>query len=132
SPSSGYINPLGEEASGGANVWFSGTGQRGFAIHNLRAKAFDSLCLYFAYRKENTSSNADFTLAWSIDDTHWDTLISPSLPDAAAPTGWYWIGPILLPDSAEANGLALSWTKNSGSMRLDDIFLSGLAKEPVI
>src|SRR5690606_1489650 len=77
SPSSGYINPLGEEASGGANVWFSGTGQRGFAIHNLHAKAFDSLCLYFAYRKENTSSNADFTLAWSIDDTHWDTLISP-------------------------------------------------------
>lgn len=124
----------GNPASGNANVWFSSSGERGFSIAQIRAAAFDSLQLYFAYRKESASTNSDFNLDWSADNGQtWNNLsLSNLLPSAGDATGWYYLGPIALPDSAITNTLALRWIKNSGSMRIDDISLSGKITQPLL
>jgi len=120
-------------ASGGANVWFSSSNERGFSIHSIRASAFDSLQLYFAYRKESASSNADFHLDYSTNQGQsWDSLSGIALPADSLSTGWYYIGPIHLPDSAAVTSLALRWIKTQGSMRIDDISLIGNLSNPFI
>ncbi|HCS21453.1 MAG TPA: hypothetical protein DIW47_12985, partial [Bacteroidetes bacterium] len=55
-----------------------------------------------------------------------------NLPADASSTGWYYIGPVALPQNASENGLALRWIKSSGSMRIDDILLSGQVSSPFI
>ncbi len=120
-------------ASGEANLWFSSSGDRGFSIHGIRAASFDSLNLYFAYRKESASSNADFQVYYSIDnDQSWDSLTGIELPADSLSTGWYYIGPINLPSATQSNQLSLRWIKTQGSMRLDDISLTGRINEPYV
>ncbi|MHB1276876.1 MAG: hypothetical protein ACYC1Q_00595 [Bacteroidia bacterium] len=128
SASSGaYVQCDSGVASGGANLWFGSSGERGFSITGIRAAAFDSLELYFGYRKESASSNACFRIDWSADGgQNWDSVsMNAYLPSDASSTGWYYIGPVLLPQNASENGLALRWIKSSGSMRIDDILLRG-------
>lgn len=135
SASSGaYVLCDSSAASGGANLWFGGGGERGFSITGVRAAAFDSLELYFAYRKESASTNADFRIDWSIDaGQNWDSVSLPGfLPNANVSTGWYYIGPVSLPAAASENTLALRWIKTNGSMRLDDIQLIGHVSSPFL
>lgn len=131
--SGSYVTFDSVAASGGANVWFSSSGERGFSMHGIRASAFDSLQLYFAYRKESASSNADFQIEYSTDQAQtWDSLSGIILPADSLSTGWYYIGPIQLPSAAQKNGLALRWIKSQGSMRIDDISLLGRVSTPFI
>lgn len=132
SPSFGYTQENGDTASGGSNVWFSASGERGFSVSGLRAGSFDSLELWFAYRKENASSNASFAVQWSPDGAQWNTLTLSGLPTAGAGTGWYLIGPVVLPDSAHSNGLHLRWIKSSGALRIDDVLLFGEVNHPFL
>ncbi|HCS20778.1 MAG TPA: hypothetical protein DIW47_09500, partial [Bacteroidetes bacterium] len=76
STSSGaYVQRDSGVASGGANLWFSSSGERGFSLTGVRAAAFDSLELYFGYRKESASSNAGFRVDWSTDGgQNWDSV----------------------------------------------------------
>ncbi|MDX5321130.1 MAG: hypothetical protein LPK45_08470, partial [Bacteroidota bacterium] len=74
SASSAYVQYDASAASAGANVFFSSTGTHDFSIGSIETRPFDSLQLYFAYRKESGSTNAGFRVLWSIDQ--WNTYDS--------------------------------------------------------
>lgn len=121
-----YLQYNNESSSGGANVFFSSVGERGFAIHLINTQAFDSLQLYFAYRKESVSANAQFRIEYKTDaQPAWDSLSIENLPPANASTGWYYIGPLYLPATAQSSSLSIRWTSFNSAMRLDDIALAG-------
>ncbi len=127
--SSGYTDAAGNPASGGANVWFTGTeGEYGFCIGGIDPRLFTDLRLSFAYRKESANRNAVFTVAWSDDGgAAWHSLPLSGMPAADAVTGWYLIEDIALPiAAAEAQELSLRWVKSgSTAMRIDDVLLQG-------
>ncbi len=124
-----YTDAAGYPASGGANIWFTGTeGERGFCIGDIEVRPFTDLRLSFGYRKQAAARNADFTVAWSDDQGEtWYPLTVSGLPAADATAGWYLIEDIALPAAAAtADNLRLGWVKSGDiAMRIDDIFLQG-------
>ncbi len=129
SSSSGYIDPAGHPASGGANIWFTGVdGDYGFCIGGIDPRPYRDLQIGVAYRKESASLNATFELAWSGDaGITWQAIPVTGLPPADAGTGWYPIGGLALPAETETvDDLRFRWVKRgTTAMRLDDVVLFG-------
>jgi len=118
--SSGYPG-----ASGGANVFFTGSGTLGFAIENIDASAFVNLQLQFGYRKEAAAALPTLNL------DYWNGSAYVNVPfsfneASSATAGWYLSPVINLPAAAQINGLRLRWVKSgTNSTRIDDIILTG-------
>lgn len=131
-----YTFSAGYPASGGANIWFTGTdGERGFCIGGIAVRPYTDLRLSFGYRKQSASQNADFTVAWSANGSGvWHPLDVSGLPSEDAKTGWYPIENIVLPAAAAAaNTLRLRWVKRGDvAMRIDDILLRGDGGKPTL
>lgn len=127
--SDGYVDPEGMPASGGANLFFSGTdGAFGFSLGGIDTHGYRDLRLGFGYRKESAQRNADFQVEWSADQgSTWQALALAGLPSEDAGTGWFWIGDLLLPEGAENQAaLMVRWVKHGTvSMRIDDLLLRG-------
>jgi hypothetical protein len=125
--SSGYAG-----ASGGANVFFTGTGTLGFAIEGINASSFTSLSLQFGYRKESASVLPTLTV------DYWNGTSYVNIPFtftqlATATTGWYLSPVIPIPSAGQINGLRLRWTKSgTQSVRIDDVTLTGVLPVPTV
>jgi hypothetical protein len=128
--SSGYTNP---NASGLANVFFTGTGTLGFAIEGIDCSAYNTLTLVFGYRKESASVLPALTLDYWNGTAYVNVPFTfNELPGAA--TGWYKSPVISLPAGAQIANTRLRWTKSgTQSVRIDDVRLQGiLAGGPTI
>ena len=133
SASAGYVDPLGNAASGLGNVYFSSTaGDYGFGVAGIDASGFDSLLLSFGYRKEAATSNALFAVEWSTNGgMAWTSIAVSNLPAAGAATGWSMVSNLYLPAAASRANLSLRWVKTGGALRIDDVLLQGMAASSV-
>jgi len=84
--SSGYAN-----ASGGANIFFTATTERGFSIEGINASTFSNIQLSFAYRKESATAFAGLSVDYWNGST-WVTIAnSPgNLFNETASSGANW------------------------------------------
>ncbi|HMO05040.1 MAG TPA: Calx-beta domain-containing protein [Kiritimatiellia bacterium] len=126
SVSSGYADPAGNAASGGANLFFTSTsGEYGFAIHGITTDGNGFQRLGFGYRKESGSVNATFTLGWSTNGgTTWNSIAVSNLPAAGAAANWYYVSNLAFNAGAATTNLSIRWVKSgTASMRVDDIVL---------
>ena len=135
-PSAGYVDPAGNAASGGANVYFAtnllvGTG--GFAIDGIDSRGYEQLSLSFGYYKESATQNMALGVEWSTDGGEtWHALaVSNALPAAnAAQYTWYAVSSVALDEAAlNSTNLSLRWVRADGSVpgRIDDVLLQGYA-----
>ncbi|WP_167856694.1 T9SS type A sorting domain-containing protein [Hymenobacter aquaticus] len=126
SPSAGYTG-----ASGFANVFFTASGERGFAIEGIDAAGFTGLSLGFAVRKESAANTTFGTLVVEYwDGTAYQPLTVSGLPASTAGAGWYLITGVSLPAAAQINDLKIRFRKTAGTMRLDDVELKGTDATP--
>ena len=132
--SAGYVDPAGNAASGGANVYFAtnllvGTG--GFAIEGIDSRGYEALALSFGYSKESAATNMDLSVAWSTDGgATWNPVAVSNLPANNAATNWYLVSNLALDAAAlGSTNLSLRWTRAAGSVpgRIDDVLLQGYA-----
>ncbi|WP_167856234.1 T9SS type A sorting domain-containing protein [Hymenobacter metallicola] len=113
-------------ASGGANVFFTTTNERGFAIEGIEARGFSGLTLSFAVRKESASGTSFGTLLVEYwDGSAYQPLTVTGLPATNSGAGWSLITGVQLPVAAQINGLKIRFRKTAGSMRVDDVELKG-------
>ena len=119
--SSGYTG-----ASGGANVFFTGTaGDRGFAIEGINASGYENLKLQFGYRKENASALPSLAVSYWDGTTYQNVSFTFNQANNAS-TGWYLSPEISLPIEAQINGLRIRFIKSGEvAVRIDDIRLVG-------
>ena len=127
--SAGYVDPLGNAASGLGNVYFTSTaGDYGFGMAGIAAAGYEYQLLSFGYRKELAVSNAVFAVEWSTNGgTAWTSIAVSNLPAANAAAGWYMVSNLYLPPAASGADLSLRWVKTSNlAMRIDDVLLQGM------
>lgn len=134
SVSSGYTG-----ASGGGNVFFTTTLTTGYgySIESIDASAFTSLQLSYGYRKESaTAFPGNFSVDY-WDGTAWQTLANTTSAlfneTATAASAWYAAKTLTLPAAAQISGLKIRFVKStSGSIRIDDVKLTGLPNSPTL
>lgn len=131
SASAGYIDPAGNAASGGGNVWFDSLWDFfGFGIAGIDALGYDYLRLSFGYRKE-AGPNV-LAIQWSTNNGYdWHYVMEPpfyiGMPAESTPPGWYMVTNLYLPPEASGTNLSLRWIKSwTNGMRLDDVLLQGM------
>jgi hypothetical protein len=124
--SSGYTG-----ASGGANVFFTGTaGDRGFAIEGINASTYTNLKVQFGYRKESATELPTLTL------DYWNGTEYVNVPFTfnevvTAGVAWYLSPETSLPSAAQIDGLRIRWVKSGTvSVRIDDVRLVGTSATP--
>ena len=132
--SAGYVDPAGNAASGGANVFFPTnglTGTAGFAIAGIDSRGYEQLALSFGYSKESAATNMGFSVDWSTDGgATWNPVAVSNLPANNAATNWYLVSNLALDAAAlGSTNLSLRWTRAAGSVpgRIDDVLLQGYA-----
>ncbi len=132
--STNYVDPAGNAASGGANVYFPTnglSGSAGFAIAGIDSRGYEALALSFGYYKESSATNMNFALEWSTDGTAWHAIaMSNALPAANATSRWYVVSNVTVDAAAlGSTNLSLRWTRQAGSVpgRIDDVLLQGYA-----
>ena len=132
--STNYVDPAGNAASGGANVYFPTnglTGSGGFAIAGIDTRGYQALALSFGYYKESSAANMNVALDWSTDGETWHAVaISNALPAANATSRWYVVSNATVDAAAlGSTNLSLRWTRQAGSVpgRIDDVLLQGYA-----
>ncbi len=132
--STNYVDPAGNPASGGANVYFPTNGligTAGFAISGIDTRGYQALALHFGYYKESATENMQFGVDWSADGGEtWNAVaVSNALPAAnAAQYTWYAVSNVALDAAAlNATNLSLRWVRADGSVpgRIDDVLLQG-------
>jgi len=118
--SSGYAG-----ASGGANVFFTGTGTLGFQIADISTVGLTGLTVQFGYRKESATALPTLAFDYSTDGVGYTSVAFTFTQIATAATGWYLSPVITLPVGAEnAANLRLRWIKSgTNSTRIDDVVL---------
>jgi RHS repeat-associated protein len=123
-------------ASAGGNVFFtSSSGTHGFSIEGINASNYNSLTLKFGYRKEALASHATFAVeywngsAWLNLANTASTLFNEG---AGVSTGWYASKVLSVPSDGQINGLKLRFIKTAGSIRVDDVVLSGTEIVPTV
>ena len=133
--STNYVDPAGNAASGGANVYFPTnglTGTAGFAISGIDTRGYEALALSFGYYKESSTTNMNVALDWSTDGgSTWYPIAVSNLPAPnATGTNWYVVSSLALDAGAVGStNLSLRWTRQTGSVpgRIDDVLLQGYA-----
>ena len=132
--STNYVDPAGNAASGGANVYFPTnglTGSAGFAIAGIDSRGYEALALSFGYYKESSATNMNLALDWSTDGATWHAIaLSNALPAANATSRWYVVSNVTVDAAALGSAsLSLRWTRQAGSVpgRIDDVLLQGYA-----
>jgi hypothetical protein len=131
-PSTGYVDPAGNPASGGANVFFADTSVRAFDITGIDATGYDDLRLNFGFRSEPGGGGIVLFVVWSLDDGLFQsTIIDPPLhtgmPPNAFDTAWHMVTNLPLPAAASQTNLMLRWVKHwTTGMRIDDVLLQGV------
>ena len=133
--STNYVDPAGNAASGGANVYFPTnglTGTAGFAISGIDTRGYEALALSFGYYKESSTTNMNVALDWSTDGgSTWYPIAVSNLPAPnATGTNWYVVSSLALDAGAlGSTNLSLRWTRQTGSVpgRIDDVLLQGYA-----
>jgi hypothetical protein len=124
--SSGYTN-----ASGGSNVFFtSTTGDYGFAMEDIDASTYSNLTLQFAVHKENAIGTDFASLSVEYwDGDSWEPVSITDFPLNSDGAGWYLLGAVSLPSTAEISNLGLRWVKSGDiACRIDDVSLTGTPK----
>ncbi|HSI91544.1 MAG TPA: hypothetical protein VK927_10540, partial [Adhaeribacter sp.] len=107
-------NNIGTDGTDDANVYFTASGDRNFAIEGIDASGYTNLELEFAYRKESASALPDIELAF-WDGTAYVPVTYTFAEAANATTGWYTVSGIQLPAAAQVNDLKLRWKKTAAS-----------------
>ena len=133
--STNYVDPAGNAASGGANVYFPTNGlvgSAGFAIAGIDSRGYEALALSFGYYKESPATNMNLALDWSTDGgATWNPIAVSNLPASnATGTNWYLVSGLALDAGAlGSTNLSLRWTRQADSVpgRIDDVLLQGYA-----
>ena len=133
--STNYVDPAGNPASGGANVYFPTNGlvgSAGFAIGGIDTRGYQALSLGFGYYKESSATNMDIAMDWSTDGGEtWNPIAVSNLPAVNATIGWYGVSNLTVDAAAiGSTNLSLRWIRTDGSVpgRIDDVLLQGYAE----
>jgi hypothetical protein len=119
------------DASGGANVFFTSTsGDYGFAMEGIDASTYTNLTLQFAVHKENAIGTDFASLSVEYwDGDSWEPVSITDFPLNSDGAGWYLLGAVSLPSTAEISNLGLRWVKSGDiACRIDDVSLTGTPK----
>ena len=128
SSSTNYFDPVGNAASGAANVYFTASGDRGFGIAGIDTRGYSELWLSFGYRKEVSSPLMTFDLQYSTNGgALWTAIAVSNLPATGTGVGWYMVSNLSLSaGAAGVSNLSLRWVKTGSTAgRLDDVLLRG-------
>lgn len=112
-----------------ANVWFTTSDDRGFAIENIDASGYSGLTLQFNYRKQDNDKHATFAVqywngsAWINIANTAAALFSSGVNDLA---GWYPSKVVNLPAAAQVSNLKIRFLKTGSiAIRIDNVVLKG-------
>lgn len=117
--SSGYTG-----ASGGGNVFVTGTIGTNFEISNINTSGYTSLALSFGHYKSTTTGNNELVVEVSSDGSSY-TALSYSRPTGSGTASWLLVSPTGTIPSASNLRIRFRQTSSSTQFRIDDIKLTG-------